>query len=268
MNRRDSLKALSAIAASSAVPFGQNTFAQSGYPNKPIRLINPFPAGGGTDVFARPYGVKLGAALGQAIIVENLGGAGGTVGAAVAAKATADGYALFIGAIHHTIAESLYLNKPYKLEQDFMPITVLAYVPNVLVINPKLPFKKESELRAYMKANPGKVNYGSAGSGASHHLAGELYKLSAGVDGARALQGYRPDDDRSAWWRGRSRLRRSCLIERTNQGRQIDPPRRNVAETFAATTRCANHDRIGLQRFHHDHMVCGLGDQRHTAAHR
>ena len=182
MNRRDTIKALSALAATTALPIGSSAFAQAGYPNKPLRLINPFPAGGGTDVFARPYAVKLGNALGQAIIVENMGGAGGTVGAAAAAKATPDGYTFFVGAIHHTIAESLYLNKTYKLEQDFVPITVLAYVPNVLVINPKHPFKKEADLKAFAKANPGKLNYGTAGAGASHHLAGELYKKTAGVD--------------------------------------------------------------------------------------
>jgi len=182
MNRRDTVKALSALAATTALPISSSAFAQAGYPNKPLRLINPFPAGGGTDVFARPYAVKLGNALGQAIIVENMGGAGGTVGAAAAAKATPDGYTFFVGAIHHTIAESLYLNKTYKLEQDFVPITVLAYVPNVLVINPKHPFKKEADLKAFAKANPGKLNYGTAGAGASHHLAGELYKKTAGVD--------------------------------------------------------------------------------------
>ncbi len=182
MNRRDTLKALSAISAASALPLSQSAFAQAGYPNKPVRLINPFPAGGGTDVFARPYAVKLGMALGQTVIVENMGGAGGTVGAAAAAKATPDGYTIFVGAIHHTIAESLYLNKTYKLEQDFVPITVLASVPNVLVINPKHPFKTEAELLKYLKANPGKMNFGSAGSGTSQHLASELYKRSAGVD--------------------------------------------------------------------------------------
>lgn len=182
MNRRDTLKSLAAVGAASALPLSSQLFAQADWPNKPIKLINPFPAGGGTDAFARPYGVKLGQALGQSIIIENLGGAGGTVGAATAAKAAADGYTFFVGAIHHTIAESLYLKKTYKLERDFAPITVLGSVPNVLVVNPKHPFKTEAELLKFLKANPGKLNFGSAGSGASHHLAGELYKLSAGVD--------------------------------------------------------------------------------------
>jgi tripartite-type tricarboxylate transporter receptor subunit TctC len=182
MNRRDTLKALAAISAASAAPMSLGAFAQAGWPNKPLKFINPFPAGGGTDAFARPFAAKLGTALGQTIVIENMGGAGGTVGAAAAAKMTADGYTFFVGAIHHSIAESLYPKKTYKLEEDFVPITVLGYVPNVLVVHPKHPFKTEAELKAFAKANPGKLNYGSAGSGASHHIAGELYKRTAGVD--------------------------------------------------------------------------------------
>lgn len=182
MNRRDTLKSLAAVGAASALPFGTNLFAQADWPTKPIKMINPFPAGGGTDAFARPFGVKLGQNLGQSIIIENLGGAAGTVGAAAAARAAPDGYTFFIGAIHHTIAESLYLKKTYKLEQDFIPITVLGYVPNVLVVHPKHGWKTEADFLKHLKANPGKINFGSAGAGASHHMAGELYKIMAGVD--------------------------------------------------------------------------------------
>ncbi|HEX9390957.1 MAG TPA: tripartite tricarboxylate transporter substrate binding protein [Usitatibacteraceae bacterium] len=157
-------------------------FAQANWPTKPIKWVNPFPAGGGTDVFARPMAAKIGASLGQSVYIENMGGAAGTVGAAVAAKANPDGYTFFVGAIHHTIAESLYLKKPYKLEEDFVPITVFAFVPNVLVVHPKLGIKTVDELVKYAKANPGKLNFGSAGSGASHHLAGELFKRLAGID--------------------------------------------------------------------------------------
>ena len=181
MKRRILLCALAATALSLPVAF--STSAQTpAWPTKPVKLINPFPAGGGTDVFARPLGAKLGNNLGQSFIIENLGGAGGTIGAQTAANAAPDGNTFFIGAIHHSIAESLYLKKTYKLEQAFEPITVLAYVPNVLVIHPKHPFKSVDELVKYAKANPGKLNYGSAGSGASHHLAGELFKRLAGVD--------------------------------------------------------------------------------------
>ncbi len=179
MNRRTVLGALAAAALS--LPLAFSAAAQS-WPTKPVKLINPFPAGGGTDVFARPLGAKLGANLGQTFIIENLGGAGGTIGAQTAAGAAPDGYTFFIGAIHHTIAESLYMKKTYKLEQAFEPITVLGYVPNVLVIHPKHPFKSVDDVVKYAKANPGKLNYGSAGSGASHHLAGELFKRLAGVD--------------------------------------------------------------------------------------
>lgn len=152
------------------------------WPNKPVKWINPFPAGGGTDVFARPMAAKIGTNLGQSIFIENLGGAAGTLGAASAARATPDGYTFFVGAIHHTIGETLYPNRGYKLEQDFIPITVFAYVPHVLVVHPKFGFKTVDDLVKYAKANPGKLNFGSAGSGASHHVAGELFKRLAGIE--------------------------------------------------------------------------------------
>lgn len=180
MKRRSVIGALALAAA--ALFAAPQAFAQSTWPNKPIKFINPFPAGGGTDAFARPLAAKLSNQLGQTVFIENLGGAGGTVGAAVAAKAQGDGYTFFIGAIHHTIADSLYPKLTYKLEQDFMPITVLAYVPNALVVHPKTGFKSLEDLVKYAKANPGKLNYGSAGSGASHHIAGEMFKRMAGVD--------------------------------------------------------------------------------------
>src|SRR6195256_5684289 len=156
-------------------------FAQS-WPTKPVRIINPFPPGGGTDAFARPLAAKLTSSLGQTALIENQGGAGGTVGATNAAKALPDGYTWFMGAVHHTIAETLYTKLPYSLERDFVPLTVVAYVPNVVVVNPKHPFKNVRELLDYAKANPGKLNYGSAGNGTTHHLSVELFKTMAHVD--------------------------------------------------------------------------------------
>ena len=164
MKRRTLLRA--AVAAAVSLPFTFSASAQS-WPNKAIKWVNPFPAGGGTDVFARPMAAKIGTALGQSVYIENLGGAAGTLGAGVAAKAVPDGYTFFVGAIHHAIAESLYLKRGYKLEEDFVPITVFAFVPNVLVVHPKLGIKTVEEFVKYAKANPGKLNYGSAGSGAS-----------------------------------------------------------------------------------------------------
>ena len=155
-------------------------FAQS-WPTKPVRIINPFPPGGGTDAFARPLAVKLTIALGQTVLIENQGGAGGTVGATNASKALGDGYTWFMGAVHHTIAETLYTKLPYSLERDFVPLTVVAYVPNVVVVNPKHTFKNVKELLDYAKANPGKLNYGSAGNGTTHHLAVELFKTMTGA---------------------------------------------------------------------------------------
>jgi tripartite-type tricarboxylate transporter receptor subunit TctC len=156
--------------------------AGQSWPQKPVRLINPFPPGGGTDTFARPLAARLSQAMGQQFIVENLGGAGGTLGAARAAKEAPDGYVFLIGAVHHTIAETLYTKLPYRLERDFVPITVIATVPNVIVVNPKHPFKNLDEMIAFAKKNPAKLNYGSAGNGTTHHLAGELFKQVTGTE--------------------------------------------------------------------------------------
>ena len=154
------------------------------WPTKPVTMVNPFAPGGGVDAFGRPLSVVLSKNIGQQFIVENLAGAGGTIGAANAARRAGDGYNFFLGAVHHTIAESLYTKLPYSLERDFVPITVLAYVPNVVVVHPKHAntLKSLKDLIAYAKANPGKLNYGSAGNGTTHHLAGELFKTMTGVN--------------------------------------------------------------------------------------
>ena len=152
------------------------------YPTKPIRWIVPFPPGGSTDLLARVVGQKLTESWGQTVVVENRGGAGGTLGAAEAARAPADGYTLFMGAIHHTIATSAYPKLPYDFQRDFAPITIVAIVPNVLVVNPSIPAKTVPELIAHAKANPGKLTYGSAGMGTAHHLIGEVFNSRAGVD--------------------------------------------------------------------------------------
>ncbi len=148
------------------------------WPVKPVTILNPFPPGGGTDVFARPLAAKLTQQLGQTVLIENQGGAGGTLGASNVAKRAPDGYNWFMGAVHHTIAESLYKTLPYGLEKDFEPITVAAFVPNVVVIHPKHAdkFKTMPEFIDYVKKNPGKLNYGSAGSGTTHHVSVELFK--------------------------------------------------------------------------------------------
>jgi tripartite-type tricarboxylate transporter receptor subunit TctC len=172
---------LAALLSMLALALGATLAQAQAWPTKPIRIINPFPVGGGTDTFARPLAAKLTQALGQTVFIENQGGAGGTVGASNAAKAPPDGYTFFMGAIHHTIAESVYAKLPYNIERDFLPITVAAYVPQVMAVHPKHPFKTIKELVDYAKANPGKLNYGSPGSGTAHHLAMELFMNVTGT---------------------------------------------------------------------------------------
>jgi tripartite-type tricarboxylate transporter receptor subunit TctC len=171
------IQTLVAVAALGAVSLF-NTVQAQGYPNKPITMIVPFPAGGGTDTFARPLSAQLGKQLNQRVIIDNRGGAGGTLGAGIAAKAAGDGYTIFMGAVHHAIAPGFYPKLDYDIEKDFVPITMVAVVPQVVVVNPaKVPVKDAKAFIEFLKKNPGKLNYGSAGNGTSHHMAGELFKL-------------------------------------------------------------------------------------------
>jgi tripartite-type tricarboxylate transporter receptor subunit TctC len=173
------LRTLLAAGLAAAAALAQ---AQS-WPTKPITFLNPFPAGGGTDTFARPIAARLSQTIGQQVLVENQGGAGGTVGAANVAKRAPDGYNWFFGAVHHTIAESLYTKLQYSLERDFEPLTVAAFVPNVVVIHPKHAdkFKTLKDLIEFGRTNPNRLNYGSAGSGTTHHLSVELFKTMTGA---------------------------------------------------------------------------------------
>ena len=171
-SRRDVLR----VAAASAAALSLGVQAQSGWPSKPVNMVVPFPAGGGTDAFARPLSAQFAKLTGKQLIIDNRGGAGGTLGAGIAAKAAPDGYTLFMGAVHHSIAPSMYPKLDYDLQKDFIPLALVANVPQVLVVNPKnMPSDYKGFLEAVRKA-PGKFNYGSAGAGTSHHLAGELFK--------------------------------------------------------------------------------------------
>jgi tripartite-type tricarboxylate transporter receptor subunit TctC len=170
------LRALALVAlVVPAVAFGQ------AWPSKPVRLISPFAAGGGTDAFARPLAQVLSQNLGQQFIVDNRPGAGGTVGADIAAKSPPDGYTFLVGAIHHTIAVSVYSKLPYDLEKDLVPVTMVAMVPSVIVVHPKVPATSVKELISYAKANPAKLNFGSAGNGTSHQLNAELFQIRTGT---------------------------------------------------------------------------------------
>jgi len=181
-SRRHALTALTALCTF-AIPFAASpAFAQGTYPNKPVRLVVPFPAGGTTDILARAAAQKLSETWGQQVIVDNRPGAGGNIGSELVAKAAPDGYTLLMGTVGtHAINPSLYAKMPYDHVKDFAPVILVAGVPNVLVVNPDLPIKTVPELIAYAKANPGKLNFASSGSGTSIHLSGELFKVMAGV---------------------------------------------------------------------------------------
>ncbi len=174
LSRRQALHCLAATGM--ALPIG--AFAQSAWPTKPVTMVVPFPAGGGTDAFARPLSAQFSRLTGKQLVIDNRGGAGGTLGAGIAAKAAPDGYTLFMGAVHHTIAPFMYPKLDYDLERDLVPLILVANVPQVLVVNPKkVDVPDFKAFLDFVKKNPGRLNYGSAGGGTSHHLAGELFKL-------------------------------------------------------------------------------------------
>jgi tripartite-type tricarboxylate transporter receptor subunit TctC len=157
--------------------------AEQAYPSRPIRLVVPFPPGGSLDVVARAIGQKLTDAWGQPVIVDNRPGAGGNIGADLVAKSPPDGYTILEGALStHAVNVSLYAKMPYDPIKDFVPITLVAVTPNVLVVHPSVPVNSVPELVAYAKAHPGKLSFGSGSNGSAGHLAGELFKTEAGVD--------------------------------------------------------------------------------------
>jgi len=172
-SRREVLRA----GAAGLAALSLSSRAQSGWPARPVTVVVPFPAGGGTDAFARPLSSQFARLTGKPLIIDNRGGAGGTLGASIAAKAQPDGYTLFMGAVHHAIAPSMYPRLDYDIQKDFVPLALMANVPQVVVVNPKRA--EAQNLQAfieYARKNPGKLNYASAGAGTSHHLAGELFK--------------------------------------------------------------------------------------------
>jgi tripartite-type tricarboxylate transporter receptor subunit TctC len=175
---RSNRRTLLALAAAGAVAAGLPLAAQAdSWPSRPVTVVVPFPPGGGLDTFMRPMAAALTRQLSMQVLIDNKGGAGGNVGASVAAKATPDGYTWFMGAVHHAIAPAVYPKLDYSLKDDFIPVALLVRVPQVVVVNPqRVPVNDFKEFLAFARANPGKLNFGSAGNGTSHHLAGELFK--------------------------------------------------------------------------------------------
>lgn len=159
-----------------------STAALAAYPEKPIRMVVGFSAGGTTDVVARVVGKEIGEALGQPVVIENRPGAGSNIAAEMVARADPDGYTLLMVAVTSAINHTLYKNLKFDLVEDFEPVALAARVPNVLVVHPDVKANSVAELVDLLKKNPGKINFASSGSGTSIHMAGELFKLRAGVD--------------------------------------------------------------------------------------
>jgi len=170
-----------AFATIAALTHGINPAAAQAYPSKPIRMVVPFPAGGGIDTVARVIAPKLAESLGQPVIIDNRVGASGTVGTEAVAKAAPDGYTLLATFASHAQNASLYPKLGYDTVKDFAPITLIATVPNILVINPSLPVKTVKELVALAKKHPGEILYASIGNGTPAHLSAELFNSMAGI---------------------------------------------------------------------------------------
>jgi tripartite-type tricarboxylate transporter receptor subunit TctC len=162
---------------------GSRAILAETYPDRPIHLIVPFPPGGPADIVARPLAEKLAAVLGQPVVVLNKAGASGTIGAAYVAKADPDGYSLLLGTSNElTMSPGLYSKLPYNPIHDFAPISTVILFPNVLVVNKDLPVQSAQDLVALTRATPGKINYGTSGTGSTNHMTGELYRIETKVD--------------------------------------------------------------------------------------
>jgi tripartite-type tricarboxylate transporter receptor subunit TctC len=155
--------------------------AEAQYPTRSIRLVLPFPPGGGTDTMARAMSARLGEALGQQVVVDNRGGGGANIGAEIAAKAPPDGYTLFMVTVTHTINATLYRKLNYTLVKDFVPVSHLGSTAYVVVVHPSLPVKSVKQLVALAKARPNEISHSSSGTGSGPHLAGELFKSMSGI---------------------------------------------------------------------------------------
>ena len=174
--------ALMVASSITTTAFAQTSAAAANYPNKTIRIVVPFTPGGSTDILARAIGIELGKAWGQSVIVENIAGAGGSIGADKVAKAAGDGYTLLMGHVGTlAVNPSLYPDLPYQPLRDFAPVAWVARVPNVLVVHPSVPAKNVKEFIALAKSKPGQLNYGSGGNGSAANLATEYLKVQTNI---------------------------------------------------------------------------------------
>jgi tripartite-type tricarboxylate transporter receptor subunit TctC len=175
------MKLVRMLAVSLASAFALAVHAQP-YPSKPIKVVVPFTPGSATDIIARALGERLGASLGQPIVVENRPGAGGTIGAALVAQAPADGYTLLVQSSGHTVNPHIYASLGYDTLKDFASVTPLVTLPNVLIVSPTKGYKTVGDLVAAAKARPGALNYASAGTGSATHMNSEKFRAAAGIN--------------------------------------------------------------------------------------
>jgi tripartite-type tricarboxylate transporter receptor subunit TctC len=183
MTRTRFLIALAGAALALVLAFPAHSQAPAAYPNRPVKLVIPFPPGGPLDIVGRAIAQKLTDVWGQSVVVDNRPGAGGNIGADIVAKSAPDGYTILMGALStHAVNPSLYAKMPYDAVADFAPITLVAVTPNVLVVNATLPVNSAKDFIAYAKANSGKLAFGSGSNGSAGHLAGELFKVETGAD--------------------------------------------------------------------------------------
>ena len=169
------------VAGLAAAPFATPALAQSAYPNRPVRVMVPYPPAGGADTTARIIYAKLSQILGQQFVIENRGGAGGTIGEAVIAKADPDGYFILHDATAFSVNAALYPNLPFDYGKDFEPVALISLVPNILVVTPSLPINSVAELIAYAKAQPGGIEMASSGNGTLQHLSLEMFRFMTGT---------------------------------------------------------------------------------------
>ncbi|GAA4334237.1 tripartite tricarboxylate transporter substrate binding protein [Pigmentiphaga soli] len=179
--KKQAMFARGAAAVAVLLSLACGAAAAQDYPNRPVRSIVGYPPGGAVDTNARILGQALSKLWGQSVVIENRGGAGSTIGTAMAAQAAPDGYAYLVVSPAHAINATLYKKLPYDTEKDFAPVAQLTESPLILFVNPSLPVNSVAELIAYAKAHPGKLNYGSSGNGTSVHLAGALFNMMAGT---------------------------------------------------------------------------------------
>jgi hypothetical protein len=263
---RTVLTAAVGVVVAAAVAAAQDDAAS--YPNRPIKIIVPFAAGGTTDVLARIVGQALTAKWGQPVIIENRGGAGATLGADMVAKSPPDGYTLLMGATHHTIAQSAYARVPYHFGRDFSPITVIALVPNMVVVNAKVPARTVEEFIALAKQKPGSLNYGTAGAGTAHHLIGEMFKLEGDGHRPHTLSWKCTCADRFDRGASAGNVRYGHVRFAAGQGRHDACSRRHNGAAFDGTARRAHARRGSHTWIRCRDLVWVIGARKYRALHR